>query len=172
MSTDHTASHALLHALRQLKHIPWGGRQGIDGCTRSETIMLLSIRKGMRSNPSGLKLSDLSTFLRVTLPTVSQMVNVLTARGLLERSADPKDRRIVRIKLSTEGEEITSEIDSSMHRRLEELMEHLGAQRTRELIETLEDIYNFYNEGNPIAASPCEADSDANSSETKVNKKR
>ena len=157
MPNDHTASHALMHAFRQLRHIQWGGRQQIDGCTRSETMMLLCVRRCMRSSPSGLKASDLSGFLRVTRPTVSQMVNVLAARGLLERSPDPKDRRIVRIKLTAEGERLTLETEAAMHRGIQELTEHLGAQRTQQLIETLEDIYKYYNDGSPNTTPPCEA---------------
>lgn len=128
-------------------------------------MMLLCVRKGMRSSMSGLKASDLSGFLRVTMPTVSQMVNVLCARGLLERTPDPLDRRIVRIKLTAEGELLTLETEAAMQRGIQELTEHLGAQRTQQLIDTLEDIYKYYTEGSPNTTPPSEARPNDKSSE-------
>ncbi|GIX06312.1 MAG: MarR family transcriptional regulator [Candidatus Poribacteria bacterium] len=50
-----------------------------------------------------LRVSEVASLLGVTAPTVSDAVGVLVAKGLVERSRDPDDRRIVRLYLTQEG---------------------------------------------------------------------
>ncbi|MEK8129129.1 MarR family transcriptional regulator [Paenibacillus filicis] len=96
--------------------------------------------------PQGLKASELSELLRVSSPTVSQMVNVLEARGLLERQADPSDRRVVRIRLSDAGLQATAEGERRMLEGMTGLIGHLGAERSSQLTGLLNDVGAYYRE--------------------------
>ena len=53
-----------------------------------------------RDAGSGLSLSDLSQRMGLAHSTVSGIVTRLEARGLLQRTADPEDRRFVRVELT------------------------------------------------------------------------
>lgn len=107
-------------------------------------------------HPEGLKASDLSSLLRVSMPTVSQMVNVLEARGLLERRLDPADRRVVRIRLSEQGQSLTEEAEQRMFEAMGGLVAHLGEERCRQLIDLLDDVAGYYRD---LPAQPDRPDS-------------
>jgi DNA-binding MarR family transcriptional regulator len=50
-----------------------------------------------------IRLSDLAGRLGVSRPSASKLVRRMIRRGLLELSADPTDRRGIRLRLSPEG---------------------------------------------------------------------
>lgn len=144
MTTEYTTSHELIRAFRQLRHMNWSGRRPAEGCTRSETMLLFAIRRGMSAGSPGLKMSEISGILRVSLPTVTQTVNLLVARGLLERGTDPDDRRAVRIRLTEAGRRETEQAEEAMLEGMKGLIDHLGHERSLQLIELLDDVAAYY----------------------------
>ncbi|WP_052702868.1 MarR family winged helix-turn-helix transcriptional regulator [Paenibacillus beijingensis] len=145
MPDERNMTHELLRAFRQLRSLN-SGMKPIEGCTQSETIMLYVIRRCTKEAPEGMKASDLSQYLRVTSPTVTQQVNVLEARGLLERAADPADRRVVRIRLTEEGLRLTGIAEQAVHENTRSLIAHLGEERAAILIELLDEVYRFHSD--------------------------
>jgi DNA-binding MarR family transcriptional regulator len=149
MKTHRALSYELVRALRQLRHLHWQGRKPIDGSTKSETIMLFVLYRAMKNGSVGLKASELSGALRIAMPSATQTVNVLEARGLVERCPDPADRRVVRIRLTDAGLKATEAAEAAMIDGMSELIEHLGMDRTGQLIELLDDVSRFYEERIP-----------------------
>lgn len=149
MTSHRTLSYELIRAFRQW-HLHWQGRKPVIGSTKSETIMLFVLYRSFKNgNTAGLKASDLSGALRITMPSATQTVNVLEARGLVERCPDPADRRVVRIRLTEEGLKVTQAAEVAMVDSMSELIEHLGMDRAGQLIELLDDVSRFYEERNP-----------------------
>jgi DNA-binding MarR family transcriptional regulator len=61
---------------------------------------------------SGLMtMGELAAVLRVRPPTASKTVSRLAALGLVERHAEPDDARVVRVKLTEEGQRKAAAID-------------------------------------------------------------
>jgi DNA-binding MarR family transcriptional regulator len=60
----------------------------------------------------------LADWHNVTLPTMTKIVAGLVERGLVERTADPHDRRVVRLQLTTAGAELFKELHTRMETRL------------------------------------------------------
>ena len=56
----------------------------------------------LRHSP-GSNLTDLAEYIGVSLPSMSKLVDALSSRGLIDRQADPADRRRVRLQLTSEG---------------------------------------------------------------------
>lgn len=56
----------------------------------------------LRYNP-GSNLTDLAEYIGVSLPSMSKLVDTLTARGLILRTSDAKDRRRIRLDLTDTG---------------------------------------------------------------------
>ena len=59
--------------------------------------LLRHIHRGLDSN------SGLSAALHISRPATSQVVDVLVAKGLIERSPNDQDRRFVRLLLTPSG---------------------------------------------------------------------
>jgi len=71
-------------------------------------------------------------------PDVTRLLDRLESRGLIERSRDPRDRRVILTKITEPGLQILAGIDgplAGLHRRQ---LGHLGDRNTRRLIRLLE----------------------------------
>ena len=77
--------------------------------TYRELMALFRLREITSLNKEGVTISEISQSLRVTSPTVTQLINSLEASGLVKRSIDPADRRSIRVTLTAEGEKIVKE---------------------------------------------------------------
>jgi len=73
----------------------------------------------------GLRMSELAAQLGVGLPAASALVERLVEQGLLARETDPRDRRLVHVRITPAG-----------HERLERLRE-LSATQLRSLLAAL-----------------------------------
>ena len=144
---EESLSQALIRVFRQIGRVQWYGRM-VEGCTLGETILLFVIRRYLHSHQRGPKVSELGGFLRVTTPSVTQMINGLEARGLVERGPDPEDRRVVRVRLTEEGLRVTQEAEESMRKETEGLIERLGEERARLLVELLSEAIHYFEEKN------------------------
>ena len=144
MTANRLTIDALVRAFRQIGRILRGNMKPIEGCTPAETIMLYVIRRTTADKPEGIKASDISHFMRVASPTVTQQLNVLEARGLLERMADPKDRRVVLVRLTAEGRRVTGIAEEDLHADMQELIGYLGEARADQLAELLNDVHQYY----------------------------
>jgi DNA-binding MarR family transcriptional regulator len=80
-----------------------------------------------------LSAGQLATEAALTPATVTQMVDTLSAAGLVERSRSDRDRRVVTIRLTAEG-----------HRR--------HARKETELIEKYREALTDFDEGDLLAA--------------------
>lgn len=98
---------ALLHDVARLIRVEADRRARLQDMTRAQWVMLLKL-----SHHPGLSQKDLAEILEVEPMTVARLTDRLEARGLVERRADPKDRRIWRLHLRPEAEPILSEIES------------------------------------------------------------
>jgi DNA-binding MarR family transcriptional regulator len=82
--------------------------------------------------------SRLAGQLAVSPPTVTTLVDGLVARGLVERAADPDDRRRVRHVLTDAGRRALADADHALDARLQDLAAHLPAAQARRALEGLE----------------------------------
>ena len=78
----------------------------------------------------GEKMQDLAHRMQVTLPALSQIVDRLVKRGLVERRADPEDRRISRLHPS---ESMRSLIRSGNDTRQERTQRIIGRMRPQDV---------------------------------------
>jgi DNA-binding MarR family transcriptional regulator len=95
------ASDAILEALgrllRQLTRAT-GGAEDVPPMTASQRIALIEL-----GYDGPLRLNDLAQRMGTSAPTASRAVDALESLGLVTRTADPDDRRALRIELSRPG---------------------------------------------------------------------
>ncbi|EEA01895.1 transcriptional regulator, MarR family [Burkholderia sp. H160] len=67
--------------------------------------ILLSVKQGVATTPF-----ELSKLLGIDTGLMTRMLDKLESKGLLERSRDPDDRRVVNLTLTAEGQKISARI--------------------------------------------------------------
>ncbi|RYI99271.1 MAG: MarR family transcriptional regulator [Acetobacteraceae bacterium] len=83
-------------------------RARAHGMTRAQWMILAKLRRH-----DGLTQRELAELLEVEPITVGRLVDRLAARGLVERRADPADRRCWRLHLQPEAAPVLAEIDAA-----------------------------------------------------------
>ncbi|MEK3790753.1 MarR family transcriptional regulator [Paenibacillus sp. FSL R7-0204] len=111
--------------------------------------LLICIARASHTSDLGLKVSEISRFLGLTPPTVTQLINSLEAKQMVERQADPSDRRVVRIKLTEQGKIITRRARDHMDATLNRMVEYLGEEESDQLAELLLKVYAFMEDNPP-----------------------
>ncbi|WIG57813.1 MAG: hypothetical protein OJF49_000558 [Ktedonobacterales bacterium] len=138
----------LWQAFTQLKRGAWH-EQSIAGCTLSEVRLLFLIRRGRRAGRHIMKVSDLSKLLHVTSPAVTQLLNSLESRMLVERHMDPTDRRAISVTLTDSGLAVVQQAADAFDASFQGLVEYLGEEQSDQLAELLTKVLRYYNEKAP-----------------------
>lgn len=71
---------------------------------------------------------------------MTRLIDKLIERGLVERHADPGDRRVVRIQLSAQGQSIWRDIDQCGNRVRERAMSGMDEAERLAFIRVLEQV--------------------------------
>ena len=95
----------LLNDLGRLLRVEADCRARAHGMTRAQWTILLWLDR-----QPGLSQKELADFLEVEPITVARLVDRLEARGMVERRADPGDRRIWRLHLRPEARPMLGDI--------------------------------------------------------------
>jgi DNA-binding MarR family transcriptional regulator len=87
--------------------------------------------------PEGLKMNELSRHLMVTGGNVTGIVDPLQAEGLVERVAEPEDRRAWRVRLTRDGRKAFAEMARAHEEWIVELLEGLTRREQAEIYRLL-----------------------------------
>lgn len=90
--------------------------------------------------PGGLAMSRLSDRMMVTKGNVSGLIGRIERDGLIERHADPSDRRSQIVCLTAQGRERFDAMRASHNRWLHDLMRGLDGRSRRSLHELLDAL--------------------------------
>ena len=102
-------------------------------------LMKLQMREA-EGETGGTWLSEMREYLCVSKAAVSQMLNSLEKHGLVTRETDPKNRRVVIVKLTEAGREKVKEYERIFNDYIGVLVERFGEKDTQEIIRL---IYKF-----------------------------
>ncbi|MET1003901.1 MAG: MarR family winged helix-turn-helix transcriptional regulator [Propionibacteriaceae bacterium] len=102
---------------------------------RSSQLRLLSLVPA-----DGLRVTDLAARVGMTKQALGEFASVLEARGLLESTGDPADRRVRRIRPTAEGLEVVALSDRAIREMEARWRERMGPERWDAMKQTLLDI--------------------------------
>jgi len=108
-----------------------------------EIMVLYFIRMNVKDDGPGLMVSEISGKLNVTSPTVTQHINSLEAQELVERQADPTDRRVVRIRLTEKGNLYIQRINEARLQMFVDLVDHLGEEESVRFAEMMKKVSDY-----------------------------
>jgi DNA-binding MarR family transcriptional regulator len=84
-----------------------------------------------------MRLSDLAETLHIAPRSATEVADALQARGLVERSPDPTDRRAVVLRVTTEGDRVQAEVDAARTADTRDLFARLTPAERTELARLL-----------------------------------
>jgi DNA-binding MarR family transcriptional regulator len=169
--TDPTAQ-KLGRAFMQFRKAGWHP-QSIAGCTLSEIGVLMCLKSHAKpssqlsvvlahepqvqhqpgplavvhqSELPAMKVSEISKWLRVASPTITQLIKGLEANGLIERNIDLTDRRAVAITLTEKGERVAQQAEDAFFVSFHGLVEYLGEEESNQLAELLFKVSRYFDE--------------------------
>ncbi|MOA22325.1 putative HTH-type transcriptional regulator YusO [compost metagenome] len=91
-----------------------------------------------------MSVSEISRRLKVTSPTVSQMINDLLQSGYVARNSDRKDRRVTEIRLTEQGEQLAARAINRYFDFFRGLHDELGSENSEQLIELLHQVFDYF----------------------------
>ncbi|TNJ41236.1 MarR family winged helix-turn-helix transcriptional regulator [Phaeobacter sp. B1627] len=106
----------------------------------STTLPRFDVMSALSRNPNGLKMSQLSQFLRVSNGNVTGIVDRLTGDGLALRVAVPGDRRAQVARLTPAGEAEFARLAAEHEAWIDEMMAGLAMDEINEMSALLEQI--------------------------------
>lgn len=133
------------NSIRTLKNLGWQ-KGSIHGLRRSEFMLLANLNSYGENSHEGVKVSLLSKRMDITPAAVTHLINSLEERGLVERLVEPKDRRLVLVKMTDKGTGFVEKVKAEHFRELNELVNFLGERDSEELIRILSSVSGFLKE--------------------------
>jgi len=108
---------------------------------------------GLHDGP--LRVTDLADAWRISVPSVSRLLDALADDGLVARGGDAQDRRVVRVELTPQGATVLAAAETAAQRVVDELLRSLSAEQRRRLAAALADLEGVLEEetGPPARAA-------------------
>jgi DNA-binding MarR family transcriptional regulator len=136
----------LLHDVARIMRTRFDQRARACGMTRAQWVIL-----GRLSRQPGLSQNEMAAICEVEPITVGRLIDRLEMRGLVERRADPTDRRIRRLHLLPAAQPILDEIAGYREELTEVILSGLDEADRERLANTLLQIKDN------LAAEPADA---------------
>jgi DNA-binding MarR family transcriptional regulator len=125
------------------RHSAWIEKQcGVSGAQ-------LWLMEELREFP-GLRVGEIATRMAIHQTTVSNLLDVLSKRGLVMKTRDASDQRAVKLVLSEQGVDLLMKAPKPARGLLPESLRKLDADRLQQLNEGLQallDSMNMLDEG-------------------------
>lgn len=102
------------------------------GMTRAQWVILARL-----SRQPGMSQNELASLCEVEPITVGRLIDRLEARGLVERRADPRDRRVRRLHLLPAAQPFLEEITSYKEEIAREISEDIDKETQDVLVDAL-----------------------------------
>jgi DNA-binding MarR family transcriptional regulator len=102
-----------------------------------ERAFLFRILFALRYRENPPTMGELSSELGIPLSSATRMADGLVRARLVERSTDPKDRRVVRLRVTEGGSDFLETAEKYMKERVDQLLGHFTPQEQEQLIRLL-----------------------------------
>ena len=104
------------------------------------TLPRFDVMAALARYPDGLKMSELSGYLKVSNGNVTGIVDRLTDEGLTLRVSVPNDRRAQLARLTPKGLKVFEALAQEHEAWIDELLGDLSKQRVAELMSLIERV--------------------------------
>ncbi|HLJ87023.1 MAG TPA: MarR family transcriptional regulator [Candidatus Angelobacter sp.] len=91
----------------------------------------------LRGSPDGLPCGEIANRMITRDPDITRLLDRMEKRGLIARSRETKDRRMVLARITSEGLKLLARLDKPVEEAHHRQLGHLGRERLRALTELL-----------------------------------
>jgi DNA-binding MarR family transcriptional regulator len=102
--------------------------------TQFKTLMLLA------HDPDQLSVKDVSDRLGISFPATSRAVEPLVQRGIVERTEDPLDRRVKRVRTTKQGDRLVERLIATRIKSFEQMLEGFSAAERCKLGDAMDEV--------------------------------
>jgi DNA-binding MarR family transcriptional regulator len=99
---------------------------------------VLRIMRG--AGDDGLPCGEISERMVRRDPDLTRLLDRLEASGLVTRTRDTRDRRVVRASITEEGTDLLASLDDAVEESIRRSLAHVPVSRLRTLLELLEEV--------------------------------
>jgi DNA-binding MarR family transcriptional regulator len=92
------------------------------------------------ADEDGLCRNDLRDRMLTRMPDVTRLLDRMEAAGLVQRTRDAEDRRLVNTKITPRGETLLHDVQAAVSEEHRRSFGHLGKAELRTLIDLLESV--------------------------------
>jgi DNA-binding MarR family transcriptional regulator len=103
------------------------------------------------ANRPGCTMGELATSLGIRINAATGVADRLVQHELLEREADPDDRRLVRLRLTESGRRAREACRRERRQRVKEALRHLSAAEQDQIATALLLLHRALDAGEPSA---------------------
>ncbi len=114
--------------------------QGPEGAVGLLSYLQIATLGCVHESPEPPLMKEVATRLRVTPPSMTPVIESLTAAGLLRRRPDRKDRRAARLHLTPEGRRILAAARRAHAEKMRAILSVLGPEDRGSLARILERL--------------------------------
>ncbi len=105
------------------------------GVTASQGYTLLALPPA-----DSISMNDLSLAMKLAISTMTRMVDQLVLKHMVEREADPEDRRVVRVRLSKRGQEAQAKLQEALREVFSQVVQTLPEGEQESIVRSLEAL--------------------------------
>ncbi len=112
----------------------------------SPLFVLIRLLHASKSGSPGIRVSGIAAYMGVSVSAVTQIITGLEKNGYIRREMDPVDRRAVLVCLTESGQTVMEPASHKLKENFFDLIEHLGEENSRTLVELLIKVEDYFNE--------------------------
>jgi DNA-binding MarR family transcriptional regulator len=116
----------------------------------------LRILRGAGSD--GLPCREIADRMITHDPDITRLLNRLETRGLVMRTRDRHDRRVIYGKITAAGLKLLRSMDAPIEKRAREMLQHVAQEKLKDLIELLELVRSGTRSGTSMRPAAGRAD--------------
>ena len=106
------------------------------------TLPRFDVMAALDHHPDGLRMSQLSRFLKVSNGNTTGIVNRLVEEGMIERAQDSLDRRAQKVCLTLNGKKEFEHLAQLHAQWIDNIMQPLNTEESNTLLTLLERLAN------------------------------
>ena len=114
--------------------------RGAIGVLKADELSLTqyNILRILRGSPEGLTCGEIASRMITRDPDVTRLLDRMKKRGLISRTRESRDRRVVLARITSQGQKLVDGLDGPVQKAHRKQLGHMGKARLRALAKLLE----------------------------------